>query len=55
MAKGANKKRKKEQDQIVTAQVVGLGIGVVGFIVCLVLLFYIVGTNGMAEIQSLIQ
>ena len=54
MANKISKKKKKEQDNIITAQVIGMGIGLaIGFLL-LVLLIYVIGTNGTQEVQNIV-
>ena len=54
MANKISKKKKKEQDNIITAQVIGIGIGLaIGFLL-LDLLIYVIGANGTQEVQNIV-
>lgn len=54
MANKVSRKKQKEQDNIVTAQVIGIGIGIVVGIFLLVLLVYVLGSDGTQEVQNIV-
>ena len=42
------KKKQKEQDNIVTAQVIGAGVMIFLFVLCVIMLIHVLGSNGAA-------
>lgn len=48
------KKKRKEQDNIVTAQVIGAGILIFLFVLCTILLIYVLESNGAAYLSEFI-
>ncbi|MGN0353236.1 MAG: hypothetical protein ACI4ES_16470 [Roseburia sp.] len=48
------KKRQKEQDNIVTAQVIGAGIFIFLFVLCIILLIHVLGSNGASYLSEFV-